>query len=43
MRLGLGLGVNYLSNMIKRILGYLIDDSGNYLTDDSGNKIIGVK
>ena len=29
--------------MGRRLLGYLIDDSGNNLVDDSGNKIIGVK
>lgn len=37
----LKLAINRLRGMAKRIVGYLVDDSGNYLTDDSGRKLKG--
>jgi len=40
MELGIGLFVIF-RGLIKRILGLLVDDSGNYIVDDSGNRIKG--
>ena len=40
MSFGFSIRFNWVRK-IARILGYLVDDSGNYLVDDSGNKIIG--
>jgi hypothetical protein len=43
MRLLSRLFLKYIPGAVafSRILGYLIDDSGNYIVDDSGNRIKG--
>lgn len=37
----LKLGLNLLKKGMRRVLGYLVDDSGNYIVDDNGNRIKG--
>ncbi len=39
--LKLGLSLNGIRKKALRILGFLIDDSGNYIVDDNGKKIKG--
>ena len=41
LNLGLGFSINSIRNLLRRILGLLVDDSGNYIVDDSGNRIKG--
>lgn len=41
MKIGNRVWLRYISGPISRILGYLIDDSGNNLVDDSGNRLKG--
>ncbi len=41
MRLLKRLVLNYFYKPLGRILGYLVDDSGNYIVDDNGNRIKG--
>lgn len=40
MRLGLGLGINFVKGIFRFFSHYWVDHSGNNLTDHNGNKII---
>jgi len=37
----LKLGLKLFRRGLRRVLGYLVSDSGSYITDDNGNRIKG--